>query len=229
MEPNQTKPDQWVRQRTLLGDGQETLATSSALVVGCGGLGAGAIPALVASGVGHVVLLDDDTLDLTNLNRQTLYTSDDLGAQKVERATARMAALSPDTRVKGLRRRLTADDADFVAQFDVVLDCTDKMASRAAISASCREASVPWVWAAVDGWQGVISVFVPGGPQWEDVVGDPRELNHPPQVLGATPALLGAWQAAEALKVLTRQGRTLAGRIAVVDLLAATVREIELA
>lgn len=218
--------DQWARQRTLLGeDGNAALVNSSALVVGCGGLGAGAIPALVASGVGRIVLLDDDVVDLTNLNRQTLYTHDDLGASKVERTSERMARLSPG-RVEGVARRLTADDAAFVADFDVVLDCTDKMASRAAISASCRAAGVPWVWAAIDGWRGVISVFAPGGPQWEDVVGDARELDAPPQILGATPAMLGAWQAAEAVKLLTGLGRPLVGRLAVVDLLAGSVREV---
>ncbi|HIW30360.1 MAG TPA: HesA/MoeB/ThiF family protein [Candidatus Luteococcus avicola] len=220
--------DQWLRQRELLGEGQKVLEGASALVVGCGGLGAGAIPALVASGVGRVVLMDDDVLDLTNLNRQTLYTTDDLGAEKVERATARMAALSPSTRVEGLHRRLSADDADFVQDFDVVLDCTDMMASRAAISASCRSAGVPWVWAAVDGWRGVLSVFVPGGVQWEDVVGDASELGRRPQVLGATPAMLGAWQAAEAIKLLSGQGHPVSGRLAVVDLLAGTVREVPL-
>lgn len=222
-------PDPWLRQRDLLGAGQQALAAASVLVVGCGGLGAGAIPALVASGVGRVVLVDDDVLDVTNLNRQTLFAADGVGRPKVEMAVQRMRALSPGTRVEGLRRRITDQDAELVADFDLVLDCTDKQASRAAISASCRAAGVTWVWAAVDGWRGVISVFTPDGSSWEDLVGEVRELERPPQVLGATPALLGAWQAAEAIKVLTGQGRPLAGRLQVVDLLAGSVREVPLA
>lgn len=221
--------DPWARQRDLLGEGQDRLATARALVVGCGGLGAGAIPALVASGVGEVVLLDDDVVSTSNLNRQTLYVAADVGEPKVERSVARMQALSPSTTITGRSHRLTSDDVEFVAGFDVVVDCTDKMASRQAISSCCRAAGVPWVWAAIDGWQAVLSVFVPGGVQWEDVVLDASELPAPPQVLGATAALAGAWQAAEAIKVLTGQGRTLAGRLQVVDLLAGTVREVPLA
>lgn len=217
------------RQRVLLGDGQDRLAGASALVVGCGGLGAGAIPALIAAGLGRVTLIDDDVVEVSNLNRQTLFTHDDLGAPKVERAVARMRALAPSTRVEGLRRRLVADDVALISQHDVVCDCTDSMASRRALSSACAAAGVPWVWAAVDGWSAVISVFMPGERRWEDVVGSVEELPSPPQVLGATPALAGAWQAAEAVKILTGQGRTLARRLAVVDLLAGDVRLLELA
>lgn len=228
MSADALQDDQWARQRVLLEEGNRVLRASSALVVGCGGLGAGAIPALVASGVGRIVLLDDDVVELSNLNRQTLFTHADLGALKVERVTERMRELSPESRIEGEVRRLTAQDAELVQDFDVVLDCTDKVASRTAISTSCREAGVPWIWSAIDGWQGVLSVFVPGGPQWEDASAMREELPAPPQILGATPAMLGAWQAAEAVKLLTGQGRPLVGRIAVVDLLAGTVREMPL-
>ncbi|GAA1396656.1 HesA/MoeB/ThiF family protein [Luteococcus peritonei] len=220
----------WGRQRRILGaDGQARLAGASALVVGCGGLGAGAIPALVASGVGRITLMDDDVLAPSNLNRQTLFTAEDLGASKVERAAQRMRALAPQSTITALSQRLTPQDVELVGRHDVVLDCTDRLASRRAISASCAAARVPWVWAAVDGWTAVLSVFLPGGRAWEDVVGTTEDAASPPDVLGATPALAGAWQAAEAVKLLTGVGTGLAGRLAVVDLLTARVDLLDLA
>lgn len=220
----------WSRQRRILGEGgQRKLADASAMVIGCGGLGAGAIPALVASGVGRVTLLDDDVLDASNLNRQTLFTTADLGAPKVERAAARMRELAPHCSITALWRRLTVDDAALVRGHDVVLDCTDRLASRQAISACCAGAGVPWVWAGVDGWTAVLSVFLPGGRSWEEVVGTTVDATTPPDVLGATPAVAGAWQAAEAVKLLTGVGTGLAGRLAVLDLLAGRVDLLDLA
>lgn len=216
--------DKFFRQRVLLGEGHEVLRRSRVLVVGCGGLGAGAIPALTAAGIGHLTLLDDDVVVTSNLNRQTLFTHENVGQSKVEVATARMQRLAPDSEIVGRRYRLTAADVDLVAEHDLVVDCTDKQASRAAISSACREAGRPWVWAGIDGWTAVVSVFVPGGVAWEDVVALREELPAPPQILGATPALAGAWEAAEAVKVLTGQGEPLVGRLAVIDLRMGTVR-----
>lgn len=221
--------DRFARQRTLLADGQASLEQSSVLVIGCGGLGAGAIPPLVASGVGTVTLLDDDVVEASNLNRQTLFTTADLGGSKAELAAARMRALNPGATVTARRHRLTADDVELVAGHDLVLDCTDRAASRSAISAACRVAGTPWVWAAIDGWTAVISVFTPGHTQYEDVVPNPTESPVPLQILGALPSMAGAWQAAEAVKVLTGQGRPLVDRLAVVDLLTADVRFVDLA
>lgn len=221
--------DRLARQRTLLGDGQQALTDAKVLVVGCGGLGAGAIPPLVASGVGSITLLDDDVVEPSNLNRQTLFTTADIGSSKAELAAARMQALNPDATITARRHRLTVDDVDLVADHHLVLDCTDKAASRVAISNTCRAAGVPWVWAAIDGWTAVLSVFAPGHTQYEDVVPHPSESSVPLQILGATPAMAGAWQAAEAVKLLTGQGTGLVDRLAVVDLLTADVRFVTLA
>lgn len=218
----------WLRQRTILGeDGQRRLADARVLVVGCGGLGAGAIPPLVAAGIGTITLLDDDVVAPSNLNRQTLFKAQDIGRSKVELATRRMQALSPTAIITGREHRLTPDDVDLVSQFDVVVDCTDRAASRAAISAACRAAQIPWVWAAIDAWSAVISVFVPGRTAWEDVVPHPTEAPSPPDILGAAPSLAGAWQAAEVVKLLTGVGSPLIDRLAIVDLLTADVRFVE--
>lgn len=222
--------DRLARQRSLLGDdGNRALAAARVLVVGCGGLGAGAIPPLVAAGVGTVTLLDDDVVEPSNLNRQTLFTTADLGRPKVELATARMQALNPSATITGHRHRLGAGDVDLVAAHDLVLDCTDRAASRIAISTTCRAAGIPWLWAAIDGWTAVLSVFAPGHTQYEDVVPHPSESPVPLQILGAAPSLAGAWQAAEAVKLLTGKGRPLVDRLAVVDLLEASVRFVDLA
>ncbi|MGO4956568.1 HesA/MoeB/ThiF family protein [Luteococcus sp. Sow4_B9] len=222
-------PGQWHRQRRIMGEaGQERLARARVLVVGCGGLGAGAIPALTAAGIGQLTLLDDDVVENTNLNRQTLFTAQDIGQPKVELAARRMRALSPQATITALDHRLTGQDVELVAQHDVVVDCTDRAASRQAISGACRAAGVPWVWAAIDGWTAVLSVFAPGGVQWEDVVPDPTEAPAPLDILGSAPALAGAWQAAETVKLLTGLGTPLVGRLAVVDLLGADVRFVDL-
>lgn len=222
------RSETWLRQRSILGtDGQQRLAAARVLVVGCGGLGAGAIPPLVASGIGSLTLLDDDVVSPSNLNRQTLFSAEDIGRSKVELAVQRMRSLSPTATIDGLTHRLTPEDVDLVSRHDVVVDCTDRAASRVAISTACRAAGVPWVWAAIDGWSAVLSVFVPGHTAWEDIVPHPTEAPSPPDVLGATPALAGAWQAAEAVKVITGHGDPLVDRLAVVDLLTADVRFVE--
>lgn len=224
-----TLEGQWDRQRRIMGsDGQRRLAEARVLVVGCGGLGAGAIPALTSSGIGHLTLLDDDVVEASNLNRQTLFTADQLGGSKVELAAERMRRLSPGAEVTALAHRLTAEDVELVAGHDVVVDCTDRAASRQAISQACRAAGVPWVWAAIDAWTAVLSVFAPGQVQWEQVVPHPTEAPEPLDIMGATPALAGAWQAAETVKLLLGQGRSLVNRLAVVDLLAGDVRFVEL-
>ncbi|MEL4359122.1 MULTISPECIES: HesA/MoeB/ThiF family protein [unclassified Luteococcus] len=229
MTAEHTTQETWLRQQALLGDGgQQRLADSRVLVVGCGGLGAGAIPALVAAGIGRITLMDDDVVAPSNLNRQTLFNAADVGRPKVELATARMRALSPSLSITPLDHRLTGQDVALVAEHDVVVDCTDRMASRAAISTACRAAGVPWVWAAIDGWSAVLSVFLPGHTQWEDVVTHREEAPAPPDILGATPALAGAWQAAETVKILTGLGRPLLDRLAIVDLRTADVRFVDL-
>ncbi|WP_052462125.1 HesA/MoeB/ThiF family protein [Nigerium massiliense] len=214
----------WNRQERLLGEeGQARVRASSAMVVGCGGLGAGCIPALVASGVGRLTLVDDDVVAESNLNRQTLFTAADIGSAKVDLATARMRGLAPWSDITGLRHRLSADDVDLVRGHDLLIDCTDAVASRHVISALAEELQIPWVWAAIDGWSAIVSVFVPGDVRWQDAFGHVTAPSTPPQIMGAAPATAGAWEAAEAVKLLSGVGDPLIGRLAVIDLLTAAV------
>lgn len=222
--------DVWLRQQTLLTEaGQERVRNASVLVVGCGGLGAGCIPALTAAGIGRLTLVDDDVVALSNLNRQTLFSAADVGAPKAGLAAARMQALAPWSSITGLQHRLTEADADLVAGHDLVVDCTDAVASRHVIAALAERLRLPWVWAGVDGWSAAVSVFLPGALRWQDVFGHVTAPQTPPQILGAAPTIAGAWQAAEVVKLVSGVGEPLAGRVAIIDALRATVDVVPLA
>lgn len=148
-------------------EGQTRLLESHALVIGAGGLGAAALPYLAAAGIGTLTIVDDDTVDLTNLQRQIIHTTESVGQPKVASAQAAIARLNPDVRVHAVQRRLDADAIG--ARLDgvsVVLDCSDNFGTRQATNLACVRAGVPLVSGAAIRFDGQISVFDSraGGP-----------------------------------------------------------------
>ena len=126
--------------------GQEALLASSVLLIGMGGLGCAAAPYLVASGVGNITLVDDDTIDRSNLQRQILYREADIGLSKAQQAALSLRQLNADITIDALCQRLNAEDlATLVPQYALVLDCTDNLVTRNAINAACVSAKVPLV------------------------------------------------------------------------------------
>jgi sulfur-carrier protein adenylyltransferase/sulfurtransferase len=214
--------------------GQGKLLRARVLVVGAGGLGSPVLQYLAAAGAGRIGIVDDDDVDLTNLQRQTLFASADVGRAKVEVAAERIVAANPQVAVDVYRLRLVAANArDLVRPYDVVVDATDTFASRYAINDACRLEGKPDVYGSIFRFDGQVSVFAPEGPCYRCLFPEPPPEDSVPScaeggVLGVLPGIVGAWQAAEALKLLLEIGRPLIGRLLLVDALDARVREIAL-
>ena len=216
--------------------GQARLAAASVLIVGAGGLGSPAALYLAAAGVGHIVLCDDDEVDLTNLQRQIAHDLDNLGRNKAESAARRMRAMNPDICVEPRAERLAGEAlAAQVAQADLVLDCSDNFATRHAVNRACVVHRKPLVSGAAVRFDGQVSVFdlrQPEAPCYaclfpEDA--DEGEMRCAEfGVFAPLVGVVGAMQAAEALKLLIGIGTSLNGRLALYSAREAEWRTIRL-
>ena len=204
--------------------GQQALLDANALVIGLGGLGSPVALYLAAAGVGSLTLVDHDTVDLTNLQRQIVHDHAALDRPKVESAAARIAALNPDTRVTTIAERLEGSELDdAVAAADVVLDGTDNFASRYAINAACVAAKTPLVSGAAIRLEGQVTVIDPrrdDAPCYRCLYGDAGDeaLNCAENGVAAPlVGIVGSVQAMEAMKIIAGVGETLAGYVLYLD------------
>ncbi|NYT63679.1 molybdopterin-synthase adenylyltransferase MoeB [Alcaligenaceae bacterium] len=207
---------------------QERLLAARVLVVGAGGLGSPAAFYLASSGVGHIVLADDDEVELGNLQRQILHTTDRIGWAKAESGKTMLAQLNPEARVEALVRRLD-DEAlsEQVALADLVLDCCDNFATRHAVNRACVAHRKPLVSGAAIRFAGQVSVFdmrQPDAPCYHCLfpeADDVEELRCATTgVLAPLVGIIGSTQAAEGIKVLTGMGEALVGRMLCLDALS---------
>lgn len=213
---------------------QERFARAHALVIGVGGLGAPAAQFLVAAGVGTVTLCDDDVVDLTNLQRQILHMSDAVGRLKVESGRDTLARINPECRVLPIAERLTGERLEAeVAAADIVLDCSDNFATRHAINRACVRHAKPLVSGAAIRFDGQVAVFDSRrdhAPCYNCLFpegGDVEEVRCAVMgVFAPLTGIIGATQAAEALKLLIGCGEPLAGRLLLLDGLAMEWRAI---
>jgi molybdopterin/thiamine biosynthesis adenylyltransferase len=206
-------------------EGQQRILQGHALLIGAGGLGSPAALYLGAAGVGRITIVDADTVDLTNLQRQIAHTTGRVGQPKVESIREALKALNPDVQVKALPQR--ADKAlleELVLTADVVLDCTDNYATRQAVNAACVKALKPLVSGAVIRFDGQIAVYDPRQPDnpCYACLFDPREQFEEVacSVMGVFAPLVGmvgAAQAAEALRILALGNSPLTGRLLMLD------------
>ena len=215
-------------------DAQERFAAAHVLIVGVGGLGNPAAHFLAAAGVGTLTLVDADRVDLTNLQRQILFDTAAIGHHKVAAAGARIAAINPDVRVVGLAQRVGDSElAPLVAAADVVLDCSDNFATRHALNRACVASRKPLVSGAGIRFDGQLAVFDardPDGPCYHCLFGEGEEFEETRcatmGVFAPLVGMIGAAQAAEALKLIADVGGTLAGRLLLVDALTMEWREV---
>jgi adenylyltransferase/sulfurtransferase len=215
-------------------EAQEKFAAANVLVIGAGGLGAPVAQFLVAAGVGTLTLCDPDTVDLTNLQRQILYSTPDVGTAKVAAAKARLTAINPNVRVDAVEARVGPTElAPLVARADVVLDCCDNFATRHAVNRACVAAGVPLVSGAAIRFDGQVAVFdtrMPDSPCYHCLFGEGEELEATRcavmGVFAPVVGIIGATQAAEALKLIAAVGLPLAGRLLLLDALTMTWREV---
>ena len=214
--------------------GQKLLRASSVLVVGAGGLGSPAAFYLAAAGVGRIGLVDADTVDLSNLHRQIVHDVASVGRPKVESAVAALSRLNPDVEIVPLQLRLDSSNAlDTLSGWDVVIDGSDNFPTRYLVNDACVLLGIPVAYGAVFRYEGQASVFgVAGGPCYRCLFRDPPPPELVPSceeagVLGVLPGIVGTIQATEALKLLLGTGRSLAGRLLLMDAGTMEFREIE--
>jgi molybdopterin-synthase adenylyltransferase len=213
------------------GEGQQRLKAAKVLVIGAGGLGAPVIAYLAAAGVGTIGVVDDDTISLSNLQRQIIHTSAGQGTPKVESAKLFVAGLNPFVAIVPHQLRLTADNVAIVSGYDLVLDGTDNFTTRKIAADACAAAGKPLVSGAVSMFDGQVTVFSPGGPQFADLYPQsPDEVDLPAcevvGVLGAVTGVIGTLMAMEAIKLITGLGDPLIGRLLLYDGRAAKFTEL---
>ncbi|HSO30294.1 MAG TPA: molybdopterin-synthase adenylyltransferase MoeB [Candidatus Sulfomarinibacteraceae bacterium] len=215
--------------------GQAKLLESKALLIGAGGLGSPAALYLAAAGVGTIGIVDFDVVDVSNLQRQVLHTTDRVGQKKVESARTAIAALNPDVTVVAHEEMLVGDNVErIIAGYDVILDGTDTFETRYLLNDAAVAAGIPVVHASVFRFEGQLTTFVPyEGPCYRCLYPTPPPPELAPGcsvagVLGVVPGIMGLLQANEVLKVLLGIGTTLAGRLLIFDALEAEFTELKL-
>jgi len=211
--------------------GQQKLLTARVLVIGAGGLGSALIPYLTAAGVGTLGIIDHDRVELSNLARQVIHESGDIGRLKVESARDRVEELTPDVRVITYAEALTPENAErIIAGYDVVADGCDNFATRFVVNDACVKLGTPLVSAAIAGWQGQVMSIVPGGPTYRDFVHeDAPEANtcRESGVIGPLAGIIGSMQALEVLRVILGKP-ALGGKVAIYDGISAQQRIVHL-
>lgn len=222
--------------REVGGPGQRRLGAARVLVLGAGGLGCPALLYLAAAGVGTLGVIDDDRVSLSNLQRQVLFGTTDIGRPKVAAAAEALARLNPHVRVEPIEARLGAGAAALVAGWDLVLDGTDNLPTRYAANAACVAEAKPLLAAAISQWEGQIGLYHPagGGPCYACVFPEAPTPGLAPDcaeagVVGALPGVMGAMMALEAIKVLVGAGAGLRGRLVVFDGLWGETRRLRTA
>ena len=215
-------------------DAQQKFAAAEVVLVGMGGLGTPAAQFLAAAGVGTLTLCDADHVDLTNLQRQVLYATPDVGKAKVDAAAARIAAINPEVKVRRVPARVGPDElTPLAADADVVLDCSDNFSTRHAVNRACVAAATPLVSGAAIRFDGQIAVFDvrdPAAPCYHCLFGEGESLEEmrcaTMGVFAPLVGIVGATQAAEALKLIAGAGASLAGRLLLIDALTMQWREM---
>ena len=210
-------------------EGQAKIAKSRILCVGAGGLGSPVIQYLAAAGIGHLTIVDDDDVDITNLQRQVIHRTSDIGTPKAESAKRYVNDLDPNISVKSITSRL--DDSNANEMFlghDLIIDGTDNISTRYLIDDTCVKLGIPWVYGSVYRFEGQVSLFnYQGGPRYRDLFPEAPPDHLIPScseagVLGVLPGIIGCLQVNEAVKILVNIGEPLSGRLLIYDALEST-------
>ena len=215
--------------------GQKRLLNGKVLIIGAGGLGAPAALYLAAAGVGTIGIADADVVDLSNLQRQVIHSTPDLGKPKVESAKESVHAINPDVEVITYHAFVSADNiADMVKDYDFVIDGTDNFPAKFLINDACVMAGKPFSHAGILRFGGQLMTYVPGqGPCYRCVFENPPPKDAVPTckqagVIGAMAGVIGCLQALEAVKYLTGAGKLLTGKLVTFDALTMQFRTVKL-
>jgi molybdopterin/thiamine biosynthesis adenylyltransferase len=215
-------------------DGQQKLLDAKVLLLGAGGLGSPAALYLAAAGVGTLGIVDNDEVDLSNLQRQVIHSSERIGVHKVDSAEQTINALNPDVKVEKYPVRLGADNiVEIISGYDVIVDGLDNFPTRYLLNDASVRLRIPVVSAAILGFEGQLSVFKPyDGPCYRCLFPVPPPAELAPScgangVLGVLPGTMGLLQATEVIKLILDEGDPLIGRLLMYDALAATTTEVK--
>jgi adenylyltransferase/sulfurtransferase len=216
------------------GQGQKRLLDSKVLLVGVGGLGSPVALYLATAGVGTLGLIDHECVELSNLQRQVLHHTSDVGRPKTESAIEKLAALNPEIRLHTYTEKLSAANAlDILKDYDLVVDGSDNFPTRYLVNDACVLLKKPNVFGSVLRFEGQVAVFAPGGPCYRCLFPTPPAPGTVPTcaeagVLGTVTGLTGILQANEVFKLLLGHGSTLAGKLLLVDAMSLRFEEIRL-
>jgi len=215
-------------------EGQEKLLDAKVLLLGAGGLGSPTALYLAAAGVGTLGIVDDDVVDISNLQRQVIHTTDRVGVPKVDSAEQSIKALNPDVQVRKYQTRLGPSNiVDIIKDYDIVVDGVDNFPTRYLLNDASVRLKIPVVSAAILGFEGQLSVFAPyEGPCYRCLFRQPPPAELAPScgangVLGVLPGTMGLLQATEVVKLIIGQGEPLIGRLLIYDALSATTTELK--
>lgn len=215
-------------------EGQQKLLDSTALIMGMGGLGSPVALYLAAAGVGHLIIVDFDEVEISNLQRQILHSSNDIGKSKVDSAQQTLADLDPEVKVTPVNKRLDTEDIiNYCHQADIVIDGTDNFETRFMVNQACVVTGTPLVSGAAIRMEGQLSVFMNDGNSpcyrclYREEGGEDLRCSEN-GVLSPVVGIIGSMQALEAIKVLTGIGETLNGRLLVIDALHMEMRTLKL-
>lgn len=226
--------ERYDRQIKLQGFGieaQDKLASAKVLVIGAGGLGCPVLQYLTAAGVGNIGIVDDDHVSLSNLHRQILYNSDDIGKLKTEAAFERLNAMNPEVQFRIVSERINPQNAvNIVSEYDIIIDCTDNFATRYLLDDVCRILEKPLIFGAIYQYEGQIAVFNVRNEEgftthYRNLFPEPPNPGEVPDcneagVLGVLPGVIGTLQATEAIKLMTGIGEPLINKLMTIDILS---------
>jgi molybdopterin/thiamine biosynthesis adenylyltransferase len=195
--------------------GQDKLKASHVLVAGVGGLGCAASMYLTYAGVGHIAIVDDDSVELSNLNRQILHWEGDIGKKKPVSAASKLRRINSGIKITSICKKLTEDNVDEIIKgSDVVIDGLDNFKTRFVLNAACVRQRVPFIHAGVNGLLGQITTIIPGKtPCLACIYSTPPVAEETIPVFGATPAVMASLQVMEAIKLIAGFGEMLEGRM----------------
>ena len=221
--------DRQIKIRGFGEEGQEKLKRAKVIIAGGGGLGSPSSIYLAAAGIGMMRIVDNDSVELSNLNRQVLHWDEDIGRRKVASAAEKLKKLNPETEIEAIDERITeANVSQLVAGFDLVVDAMDNLPTRYLLNKAALEKDIPFFHGAVYGFEGRAMTIIPGKTACLECVyhgATPPEEKFP--VIGVTPAIIGCIQAAEVIKYIVGIGELLTDKLLIYDGLSLQFTELK--
>ncbi len=215
-------------------EGQKKLQNTTVLLIGVGGLGSAISLYLTAAGIGRLGIIDADVVSLSNLQRQVLYTEEEIGLSKTACAKKRLQALNPELQIDEYPFRFNKENAlEITRNYDIIVDGCDNFSTRFLINDTCVELGKPYVYGTIQEFHGQASVFnYQGGPTYRDLYPDETALTSIPSkelgVLGAIPGIIGCIQVSEVVKIITETGDVLSGKLFVMNMLTMETQILEI-